>query len=94
MPPMMGMGMVMSPVLIPQQNGPPLIINVPSYVYPNIPQSQPLQLVNKAAAPMTVVSSHIRDLEHQSSDVSQEPPEEQDVKPLVSSGRVTALGFL
>ena len=31
---MMGMSMVMSPILIPQQNGPPMIINVPSYVYP------------------------------------------------------------
>ena len=35
-PQMMGMSMVMSPVLIPQQNGPPIIFNVPSYVYPNL----------------------------------------------------------
>ena len=33
-PHMMGMSMVMSPILVPQQNGPPMIINVPSYVYP------------------------------------------------------------
>ena len=32
----LGMSMVMSPVLIPQQNGPPIIFNVPSYVYPNL----------------------------------------------------------
>ncbi len=31
-----GMSMVMSPVLIPQQNGPPIIVNVPSYFHPNL----------------------------------------------------------
>jgi hypothetical protein len=36
-PPMLGMMQVMSsPCLIPQANGPPLLINVPSYVYPNM----------------------------------------------------------
>ena len=106
----MGMSMVMSPILIPQQNGPPMIINVPSYVYPPnmLPstgsttststannnavasasnllsvsvQPRPFVVETAAAAtasgpptpsqqpnnhppPVTVVSNHIRDLEH------------------------------
>ncbi len=37
MPQMMGMMQVMSsPCLIPQPNGPPLLVNMPSYVYPNM----------------------------------------------------------
>ncbi len=37
LPQMMGMMQVMSsPCLIPQPNGPPLLINMPSYVYPNM----------------------------------------------------------
>jgi hypothetical protein len=53
MPSMMGMSMVMSPVLIPQQNGPPLIINVPSYVYPNMLNQTSASASSTSAAPPT-----------------------------------------
>lgn len=36
MPQMLGMMQVMSPCFIPQQNGPPLLVNMPSYIYPNV----------------------------------------------------------
>ena len=72
MPQMMGMVM---PVLVPQQNGPPIILNLPTYAYPNV--------LNSANSP------HLNPEEHKTVPISQPvkievPPEQPQVPHVVT----------
>ena len=74
-PHMMGMSMVMSPILVPQQNGPPMIINYPIMYPPNMLNSN-LTSSSSASLPSTpaVTTSNLLNVTHLESNIRSRPP--------------------